>query len=83
MSIHPLRPRGPSHEQPDIPPLLCLVVGGQYVHCGQPMQPAGSEIRRLYATSYTDLDPADAVDLNLKARVLRVPAVSRLRLPPS
>lgn len=81
MSIHPLRPRGPSHGQPDIPPLLCLVVGGQYVHCGQPMQPAGSEIRRLYATSYTDLDPADAVDLNLKTRVLRCSCGFQIEAP--
>lgn len=58
-----------------------LVFGGHYIHCGQPMQTLGSQIRRLSAATYTDRDPADAVDISLETRVLRCACGFQIELP--
>ena len=58
-----------------------LVFGGQYIHCGQPMQTLGSQIRRLYAATYTDRDPESAADISLETRVLRCTCGFQIELP--
>jgi hypothetical protein len=58
-----------------------LVLGGCYIHCGQPMQALGSEIRRLNAPAYTDPTHADALDVYLTTRILRCNCGFQMELP--
>ena len=58
-----------------------LVFGGHYIHCGQPMQALGSQIRRLHAAAYTDGAREDAVDVNLETRVQRCSCGFQVELP--
>jgi len=58
-----------------------LAFGGQYIHCGQPMQKTGSELRRLYAPATTDQDLVDALDVYLTTQVLHCPCGFQMELP--
>ncbi|MGO4807809.1 hypothetical protein AB4089_22120 [Arthrobacter sp. 2MCAF15] len=40
-----------------------LILGGHYMHCGQPMEKAGSELRRLTAPLSTESVPDDTLVL--------------------
>jgi len=62
-----------------------LQFGGEYVHCGRPMQLAGSAHRSLHAPILTD-DPgpdpaADLLDVYLKTKVLQCSCGFRMELP--
>ena len=58
-----------------------LAFGGNYIHCGQPMQKTGSEIRRLTAPSFTDRWIEDDLDVYLTTQVLHCPCGFQIELP--
>lgn len=62
-----------------------LQFGGEYVHCGQPMELTGSEHRSLHAPILTDGpqgDPqAELLDVYLKTKVLQCRCGFRMELP--
>jgi hypothetical protein len=58
-----------------------LAFGGHYIHCGQPMQKAGSELRRLSAPVFTDGGLEDGLDVYMTTRVLRCPCGFQMELP--
>jgi hypothetical protein len=58
-----------------------LALGGHYIHCGQPMQKTGSELRRLYAPATTDQDLVDALDVYLTTQVLHCPCGFQMEVP--
>lgn len=58
-----------------------LVFGGKYIHCGQPMQRFGSEIRCFTAPVSTDRAWDDALDIYLRTRVLRCVCGFQIDLP--
>lgn len=62
-----------------------LQFGGEYVHCGRPMELAGSAHRSLHAPILTDSRdndlPADLLDVYLKTKVLRCRCGFQMELP--
>jgi hypothetical protein len=58
-----------------------LILGGHYMHCGQPMEKAGSELRRLSATRSTESADEDDLELYLSTRVLRCVCGFQMELP--
>ena len=58
-----------------------LIFGGHYMHCGQPMAMAGSELRRLAAPMSTEGAAEDTLDVYLSTRVLRCPCGFQMELP--
>ncbi|SFU11412.1 hypothetical protein [Arthrobacter sp. ov118] len=58
-----------------------LILGGHYLHCGQPMEKAGSEHRRLSAPLTTETATEDALDVYLSTRVLRCVCGFQMELP--
>jgi hypothetical protein len=58
-----------------------LTFGGHYIHCGQPMQKTGSDIRRLSAPRFTDRTMDDALDVYLTTQVLHCPCGFQMELP--
>lgn len=58
-----------------------LAFGGQYIHCGQPMQITGSEVRRLSAPVFTHEALEDALDVYLATQVLHCPCGFQMELP--
>lgn len=57
-----------------------LIFGGHYIHCGQPMQKAGSGLQRLYSPITTDTQD-DALAVYLSTRVLRCSCGFQIELP--
>lgn len=62
-------------------PTGVLVFGPHYIHCGQPMQKAGSELRRLSAPTFTDRATEEGFDVYLATRVLRCSCGFQMELP--
>lgn len=58
-----------------------LVFGPHYIHCGQPMQKSGSELRRLSAPRFTDRSSEDVLDVYLATRVLRCSCGFQMEMP--
>jgi hypothetical protein len=59
-----------------------LQSGGEYIHCGEPMPVAGSELRSTYAPMTTEPVPADVVlDAYLRTRVLRCICGFQMEIP--
>lgn len=58
-----------------------LIFGGHYMHCGQPMAKAGSEVRRLSAPLSTDAAADDTLEVYLSTRVLRCVCGFQMELP--
>lgn len=58
-----------------------LIFGGHYMHCGRPMEKAGSELRRLSAPLSTEAADQDALDVYLSTRVLRCACGFQMELP--
>lgn len=58
-----------------------LIFGGHYMHCGQPMHKAGSEVRRLSAPLSTEVAADDTLDVYLSTRVLRCTCGFQMELP--
>jgi hypothetical protein len=77
MSIHP---EGPGNRVEGV-----LAFAGHYIHCGQPMQKTGSELRRLSAPAFTDAltdgPVEDALDVYLTTRVLHCHCGFRMEVP--
>jgi hypothetical protein len=58
-----------------------LIFGGHYIHCGQPMRKAGSELRRLSAPLSTESTDGHTLDVHLATRVLRCECGFQMELP--
>ena len=58
-----------------------LIFGSHYMHCGQPMKKAGSELRRLSAPLSTEDEAEDALGVYLSTRVLRCDCGFQMELP--
>lgn len=58
-----------------------LIVGDDYLHCGEPMQKAGSELRRLAVPLSTEHGAGNALDVYFSTRVLQCVCGFRLELP--
>lgn len=58
-----------------------LIFDSHYMHCGQPMGTAGSELRRLSAPLSTEGTGEDGPDIYLSTRVLRCVCGFQLELP--
>jgi hypothetical protein len=58
-----------------------LIFGGHYMHCGQPMGKAGSELRRLSAPLSADGTGEVVLDVYLSTRVLRCVCGFQIELP--
>lgn len=58
-----------------------LTFAGSYIHCGQPMQKTGSELRRLTAPRFTDRTTEDDLDIYLTTQVLHCPCGFQIELP--
>ena len=57
-----------------------LMLGGHYLHCGRPMEKAGSGVRRLSAPLSTEA-AEDALEVYLSTRVLRCACGFQMELP--
>lgn len=58
-----------------------LQFGGQYIHCGEPMHAAGSELRSVYSPVTTDTPAASFLGVYLSTRVLRCDCGFQMELP--
>ncbi|WP_457972754.1 hypothetical protein [Arthrobacter sp. D1-17] len=58
-----------------------LIFGSHYMHCGQPMKKAGSELRKLSAPLSTEDEGEDALGVYLSTRVLRCGCGFQMELP--
>lgn len=58
-----------------------LILGDDYLHCGEPMQKAGSELRRLFVPPPADEAGGDALEVYFPTRVLRCDCGFQLELP--
>jgi hypothetical protein len=58
-----------------------LIFGSHYIHCGQPMKKAGSELRKLSAPVSTERATEDALGVYLSTRVLRCACGFQMELP--
>lgn len=58
-----------------------LQFGGQYIHCGEPMHAAGSELRSVYTPVTTNTQAADLLKVYLSTRVLRCSCGFQMEIP--
>ncbi|MDQ0850972.1 DNA-directed RNA polymerase subunit RPC12/RpoP [Arthrobacter sp. B3I9] len=58
-----------------------LVFGGHYIHCGRPMEKAGSGLQRIHLPVKTDQPTDGALAVYLSTRVLRCPCGFQIELP--
>jgi hypothetical protein len=58
-----------------------LVFGGHYVHCGRPMEKAGSGLQRIRFPVSTDEPTDGTLAVYLSTRVLRCPCGFQIELP--
>ena len=58
-----------------------LVFSGHYIHCGQPIEKAGAELRGLHAPVTTDHTTGDPLGVYLSTRVLRCACGFQMELP--
>jgi hypothetical protein len=58
-----------------------LAFGGHYIHCGQPMEKTGSELRRLTAPAFSDRDQEETLDVYMPTRVLLCRCGFQMELP--
>lgn len=71
-----INPEGPKNRIDGV-----LAFGGQFVHCGQPMQKTGSELCRLIAPAFTDKPFEDALDVYLTTQVLHCQCGFQMEVP--
>lgn len=58
-----------------------LIIGSNYMHCGQPMKKAGSELRKLAVPLSTEDGAEDALGVYLSTRVLTCVCGFQMELP--
>lgn len=59
-----------------------LQFGGEFIHCGEPMQNSGAELRSIRTPMTTDESDADrAFDIYLQTRVLRCGCGFQMEIP--
>lgn len=57
-----------------------LSFGGHYIHCGEPMAAASSEMRTIHG-SYTDRQLPESLSVYLATRVLRCSCGFQMEIP--
>lgn len=58
-----------------------LQFGGEYIHCGEPMHTAGSELRGIYAPLSTEQSPEGVLEVYLRTRVLHCVCGFQMEIP--
>ncbi|MBT2521174.1 hypothetical protein [Arthrobacter sp. ISL-28] len=58
-----------------------LQFGGEYIHCGEPMHTAGSELRGIHTTLSTEQSSEDVLDVYLRTRVLHCVCGFQMEIP--
>jgi hypothetical protein len=58
-----------------------LMFGSHYMHCGQPMKKAGSELRKLSVPLSTEDAAEDSLGVYLSTRILRCDCGFQIELP--
>jgi hypothetical protein len=58
-----------------------LQFGGKYIHCGEPMHSAGTELRSIYSTVTTRTSAPDLLEVYLRTRVLRCNCGFQVEIP--
>lgn len=58
-----------------------LQFGTEYIHCGEPMHAAGSELRSIYAPVTTEPATQGILDVYLSTRVLRCACGFQMEIP--
>lgn len=58
-----------------------LQIGGNYLHCGEPMTTAGSHQRSVYAALSTELIGERPLEVYLRTRVLRCSCGFQMEIP--
>jgi hypothetical protein len=58
-----------------------LQFGGQYIHCGEPMHAAGTELRSAYSPVTTETPAAGVLEVYLNTRVLRCGCGFQVEIP--
>ena len=58
-----------------------LQFGGEYIHCGQPMHTANTEMRNIYSPVTTEPAAAGLLDIYLSTRVLRCDCGFQMEIP--
>jgi hypothetical protein len=62
-------------------PIDVLQFGGEYIHCGEPMHVASSELRNAYSAMRTDSESDAVLDVYLQTRVLRCSCGFQMEIP--
>jgi hypothetical protein len=58
-----------------------LQFGGQYIHCGEPMHAAGSELRSVYSPVTTETPAMGLLEVYLSTRVMRCGCGFQMEIP--
>lgn len=58
-----------------------LQFGGEYIHCGEPMHTAGSELRGIHAPLSTEQNSEDVLEVYLRTRVLHCVCGFQMEIP--
>jgi hypothetical protein len=58
-----------------------LQFGGEYIHCGEPMHAAGSELRSIYSPVSTESATEGLLEVYLSTRVLRCDCGFQMEIP--
>ena len=59
-----------------------LQFGGEYIHCGEPMKPQGTDLRSIYAPMHTDRPSAGPLEVHLRTKVLHCGCGFQMGNPP-
>lgn len=63
------------------PSIGVLQFGGEYIHCGEPMHVASSELRNAYSTLRAETASDAVLDVYLQTRVLRCTCGFQMEIP--
>ena len=63
------------------PSIGVLQFGGEYIHCGEPMHVASSELRNAYSSMGTPSETDPVLDVYLRTRVLRCSCGFQMEIP--
>jgi hypothetical protein len=63
------------------PSIGVLQFGDEYIHCGEPMHVASSELRNAYSSQRTDSESDGVLDVYLRTRVLRCSCGFQMEIP--
>lgn len=58
-----------------------LQLGGEYIHCGEPMKTHGADLRSIYAPIHTDRPSAALLEVYLRTKVLHCVCGFQIEIP--